>query len=183
MFACLSSFCRLPLLSVLLYSYSLEYCDCYRSVLRKLFSTATQFLERQSIATHIALLDKKVLKRKRKYFYTGEGEIRRIIYGVYYVPNFLSFSNFILFFTFPFLTISNFYIIKKSHFENFSRPTSLGNAAIVHIPQLWRSNYAHSEIDVICEIYNYAFNLKCLFIIFFIRVVQITCRAKLYFIV
>jgi hypothetical protein len=41
-----------------------------RSMLPKLFSTATQFLERRSIATHIALLDKKkvVLKRK-KYFY------------------------------------------------------------------------------------------------------------------
>jgi hypothetical protein len=40
------------------------------AVLPKLFSTATQFLERQSIATRIALLDKKkvVLKRKKKIF-------------------------------------------------------------------------------------------------------------------
>jgi hypothetical protein len=41
------------------------------SVLPKPFSTATQFLERQSIATHVALLDKQkvVLKIKKKYFY------------------------------------------------------------------------------------------------------------------
>jgi hypothetical protein len=32
-----------------------------RSVLPKHFSTAAQFLERQSIATHLALLDKKKL--------------------------------------------------------------------------------------------------------------------------
>jgi hypothetical protein len=39
-----------------------------KSVLPKRFSTATQFLERQSTATHIALLDKKkVLKRKNIY--------------------------------------------------------------------------------------------------------------------
>jgi hypothetical protein len=39
-------------------------------VLPELFSTATQFLERQSIASHIVLLDKKkaVLKSKT-YFY------------------------------------------------------------------------------------------------------------------
>jgi hypothetical protein len=39
-----------------------------RAVLPKPFSTATQFLERQSIATHIDLLAKKevVLKRKKK---------------------------------------------------------------------------------------------------------------------
>jgi hypothetical protein len=29
------------------------------ALLPKIFSTATQFLERQSVATHIALLDKK----------------------------------------------------------------------------------------------------------------------------
>jgi hypothetical protein len=41
---------------------------CPMSMLPKLFTTATQFLERQSVATHIALLDKKkvVLKRKKK---------------------------------------------------------------------------------------------------------------------
>jgi hypothetical protein len=45
-----------------------------RPVLHKRFSTATQFLERQSIATHIALLGKKkvVLKNKTKYFYVIE---------------------------------------------------------------------------------------------------------------
>jgi hypothetical protein len=32
---------------------------CFRIVLPKLCSIATQFLERQSVATHIALLDKK----------------------------------------------------------------------------------------------------------------------------
>jgi hypothetical protein len=46
-----------------------EYQIHLRSVLPKLFSTATQFLDRQSIATHIALLDKKVvLKRKKNIF-------------------------------------------------------------------------------------------------------------------
>jgi hypothetical protein len=39
-----------------------------RAVLPKLFSTATQFLERQSIATHTALLDKKVGLKRKKYF-------------------------------------------------------------------------------------------------------------------
>jgi hypothetical protein len=34
------------------------------------------------------------------------------------------------FFTFPFLMNFNFYIIKKSHFKNFSRLTHLGNAAL-----------------------------------------------------
>jgi hypothetical protein len=37
-----------------------------RAVLPKLFSTVTQFLERQSIATHIALLDKKKSSSKKK---------------------------------------------------------------------------------------------------------------------
>jgi hypothetical protein len=37
------------------------------AVLPKRFSTATQFLERQSIATHIALLDKKSVFLKRKF--------------------------------------------------------------------------------------------------------------------
>jgi hypothetical protein len=37
-------------------------------VLPKLFSTATQFLERQSIASHIALLDKKSSSKKKKIF-------------------------------------------------------------------------------------------------------------------
>jgi hypothetical protein len=39
------------------------------SALPKRFSTATQLLERQSIATHVALLDRKkvVLKRKKMY--------------------------------------------------------------------------------------------------------------------
>jgi hypothetical protein len=32
--------------------------------------------------------------------YSGEGVIRRIIYGVYYMPYFLPFSNFVLFFHF-----------------------------------------------------------------------------------
>jgi hypothetical protein len=41
------------------------------SLLPKLFSTATQFLEQQSIATatHIALLDKEKVVVKRKYLY------------------------------------------------------------------------------------------------------------------
>jgi hypothetical protein len=52
--------------------------------------------------------------------YWGRGR-----YGVYYVPYFLPFCNFVLFFTFPFLMSFNFYIIKnKSHFKNFSRPTT-----------------------------------------------------------
>jgi hypothetical protein len=38
-------------------------------VLPKLFSTATQFLEQQSITTHRALLDKKVVLKRKKYFY------------------------------------------------------------------------------------------------------------------
>jgi hypothetical protein len=38
-----------------------------RAVLPELFSTATQFLERQSIATHIALLAKKSSSKKKKY--------------------------------------------------------------------------------------------------------------------
>jgi hypothetical protein len=40
-----------------------------RTVLPKLFSTATQFLERQSIATHIALRDKNKFVLKRNFFY------------------------------------------------------------------------------------------------------------------
>jgi hypothetical protein len=40
-----------------------------RSVLPKPFSTATQFLERQSIATHTALLDKKGSFKKKKSIY------------------------------------------------------------------------------------------------------------------
>jgi hypothetical protein len=42
-------------------------------MLPKLFSTATQFLERQSIATHIDLLDKKSSSKNEKY------NIRRIL--------------------------------------------------------------------------------------------------------
>jgi hypothetical protein len=38
------------------------------AVLPKLFSTATQFLKRQSIATHIALTDKKSSSKKKKVF-------------------------------------------------------------------------------------------------------------------
>jgi hypothetical protein len=45
------------------------------------------------------------------YNIMGEGEICHIIYSIYYVPYFLPFSNFVLFFTFPFLMIFNFYII------------------------------------------------------------------------
>jgi hypothetical protein len=56
--------------------------------------------------------------------YWGRGD------AVYYVPYFLPFSNFVLFFHFPFLMSLNFYIIKKSQFKNFSRPTCLGNAAL-----------------------------------------------------
>jgi hypothetical protein len=42
----------------------------YRTVFPKHFSTATQFLERQSVATHIALLDKKkVFLERKKYVY------------------------------------------------------------------------------------------------------------------
>jgi hypothetical protein len=40
-----------------------------RAVPPKHFSTATQFLERQSIATHIALLDKKSSSKKKKNVY------------------------------------------------------------------------------------------------------------------
>jgi hypothetical protein len=52
-----------------------------------------------------------------------------------YLPYFLPLANFVVclifypflnmfyFFTFPFLITFNFYIIKKSHFKNFSRPT------------------------------------------------------------
>jgi hypothetical protein len=39
-----------------------------RAVLAKVFSTATQFLEQQSIATHIAFLDKKSTSKKKKIF-------------------------------------------------------------------------------------------------------------------
>jgi hypothetical protein len=46
-----------------------------------------------------------------------EGEIRRKIYGVYYVPYFLLFSNIVSFFTFEFLMIFNFYIIKNITFQ------------------------------------------------------------------
>jgi hypothetical protein len=60
-----------------------------KSVLPKLFSTATQFLERQSIATHIALLDQK------------KSSSKKTIYGVCYVPYFLPFPNVVLFFQFP----------------------------------------------------------------------------------
>jgi type IV secretory pathway component VirB8 len=42
----------------------------YRPVLPKLFSTATQFLEQKSIATHITLLDKK--KYLKKYIFIIE---------------------------------------------------------------------------------------------------------------
>jgi hypothetical protein len=40
-----------------------------KPVFPKLFSTATQFLERQSIASHIALLDKEVGLKWKKYCY------------------------------------------------------------------------------------------------------------------
>jgi hypothetical protein len=41
-----------------------------RLMLPKLFSTETQFLERQSIASHIALLDKqKVVIKTKKYIF------------------------------------------------------------------------------------------------------------------
>jgi hypothetical protein len=84
-----------------------------RPVLPNLFSTATQFLERQSIATHIALLDKKVVLKRKIY------NIQRTLCALFFPPFLISFC----FFTFPFLMIFNFYIIKKSHFRNFSRPT------------------------------------------------------------
>jgi hypothetical protein len=41
----------------------------FRLVLPKHFSTATQVLERQSIATHIALLDKKVVLKRKIYIF------------------------------------------------------------------------------------------------------------------
>jgi hypothetical protein len=85
------------------------------AVLPKHFSTATQFLERQSIATHIALLDKKKLVLKRKYYFY------LLLNIILQKPS----PNFVLFFTSPFLTIFYFYIIKKSHFKNFSRPTTI----------------------------------------------------------
>jgi hypothetical protein len=66
------------------------------------------------------------------YNMRGEGAIPRIIYDVYYVPYFLPFSNFVLFFTFPFLMIINFYIIKKLHLKNLSLPTTLVNAVLVY---------------------------------------------------
>jgi hypothetical protein len=67
------------------------------------------------------------------------GEIHLVIYGICYVPYFLPFSNFLFcFFTFPFLMIFNFYVIKKSRISKTfhdqpqagSWPTSLGNAAL-----------------------------------------------------
>jgi hypothetical protein len=91
-------------------------------VVPKLSSTATQFLERQSIATNIALLDKKKSSSKKKKIFVFIIEynstktrfiMRRVIcalvsgiiywgrYGVYYVPYFLPSSNFVLFFHFP----------------------------------------------------------------------------------
>jgi hypothetical protein len=39
------------------------------AVLPRLFRTATQYLERQSIATHVGLLDKKSSSINKKYFY------------------------------------------------------------------------------------------------------------------
>jgi hypothetical protein len=39
-----------------------------KAVLPKLFSTSTQFLERQSIATHVALPDQKSSSKKKKIF-------------------------------------------------------------------------------------------------------------------
>jgi hypothetical protein len=52
-----------------------------------------------------------VVESRIRVIYGGRGETRSIIYGVYYVPYFLPFSNFVLVFHFP---ISyNFYIVKK----------------------------------------------------------------------
>jgi hypothetical protein len=108
-----------------------------KSVLPKLFSTATQFLERQPIATHIVLLDKKSSSKKNflfsiEYNLTKKLDLflimRRVrlvrlfpvtvddgivVYvNASYLPLFFSLSHFLRFF--------NFYIIKKSHLKNVS---------------------------------------------------------------
>jgi hypothetical protein len=41
----------------------------FSALLPKLSRTTTQFLERQSVATHIALLDKKSSSKKKKIIY------------------------------------------------------------------------------------------------------------------
>jgi hypothetical protein len=57
------------------------------AVLPKPFSTATQFLERQSVATHIALLGKKKSNsKKKKYFYLLLNIIlRRILRASFFI--------------------------------------------------------------------------------------------------
>jgi hypothetical protein len=51
--------------------------------------------------------------------------MRRILCALFFTRFFL-----FCFFTFPFLVIFNFFIIKKFRFKNVSRPTSLGNAVL-----------------------------------------------------
>jgi hypothetical protein len=61
----------------------------------------------------------------------------------------LTFYPFLIlfcFFTFPFLMIFNYYIIKKSHFKNFSRPTSFGNAELQNY-KLWNTLYTTPDLD------------------------------------
>jgi hypothetical protein len=83
-------------------------------VLPKLFSTATQFLERQSIATRIALLDKKKSSSKKKIFlFIIEYNSTAYIMCLICYPFLILFC----FFTFPFLMIFNFYINKNITFQ------------------------------------------------------------------
>jgi hypothetical protein len=139
-------------------------------VFPKLFTTATQFLERPSITTHIALLDKRKCSfKKKKSFYLllniilqKTGSIShneacvidwctcfrlllmtaltstsvRVIIRRKELDNCSLFRN--CFFSFPFLIIFNFYIIKNIRFQKTVRdspqigswPTSLGNASV-----------------------------------------------------
>jgi hypothetical protein len=106
-----------------------------KSVLPNLFSTATQLLERQSVATHIALLDKKVVLKKlfiieynftKKNRYISHNEeyligalFFRLLLMTAYIMCLIFYPFLILFcfFTFPFLMILNFCILKRSTFQ------------------------------------------------------------------
>jgi hypothetical protein len=69
-----------------------------RAGLPKRFSTATQLLKRQSIATHTALVDNKKIFQKRKCFlFIIEYNFTAYIMCLIFLP----FSNFVLFFQFP----------------------------------------------------------------------------------
>jgi hypothetical protein len=114
----------------------LFYIYVYIAVLPKRFSTATQFLERQFIATHIALMDKRRSSKKKKIIYN----IRRILCALFFYP----FLIWFWFFTFPFLMIFNLYIIKKSHFRDFSLPTT-NRLATHQFGKRWYIGYMWSE--------------------------------------